>query len=130
MRKFLMLTTLIATVFVVLAADRARGDETKGTKAAQAAKDPNYRWFNGQWWYWMAKDKNWRVWNGSQWTKYDQAQANRGGVRSFSYQANGDQGVQRMFGTPLTSVPGTVANTQIIGSYGFHSAGSKAMGNY
>jgi hypothetical protein len=126
-----MLLAFAATV-CVLSMDRARADEPKDAKGAQAAKDPNYRWYNGQWWYWIAKDKNWLVWNGSQWTKFDQARANRG-VRSFSYQEGnqGGYGTSQMFGTPLSGdgFP-DMSNTQIIGSYGFRSAGSKALGHY
>jgi hypothetical protein len=131
MRHFFVLTALAVAAFAVLAADSTRADEPNEAQAAQATKDPNYRWYNGQWWYWMPQQKHWMVWNGSQWTRYDQAQANRGGVRSFSYQEGGDQGgayygggVQRMFGTPRSS------NNQIIGSYGIRGAGSKVIGNY
>ena len=58
--------------------------------------------------------------------------------RSFTYSeepapldANVGAGVTRMFGAPLQRVPDNVSETgQIIGSYGFRRAGSKAVGNY
>lgn len=145
MQKLFMLSAFAVATVLMMTADRAGADETKqDTKAAQATKDPNYRWYNGKWWYWMPKQKHWMVWNGNEWNKYDQAQANRGAVRSFSYQDEGSQqdmnynggayygqGIQRLFGTPLNRVPGNVSQTdQIIGSYGLRRASSKAIGDY
>lgn len=139
MRKLFLLSACAIATAAVLMTTSTLADapkDSKDSKVTKAAKNPNYRWHNGQWWYWMSKQKNWVVWNGSQWQPYQQAQANRGAVRSFSYQAEGQagntysQGVQRRFGMPLSTVPDSVANGPIIGSYGFHSAGSKALGNY
>lgn len=139
MRK-LLTALVVATAVVVMthSAQSAEPKDSKATKATQAAKDPNYRWHNGQWWYWMPRNKNWVVWTGDAWVPSQQARANRGAVRSFSYDEQGTQGganygegTQRMFGTPLTNVPRSVSNNdQIIGSYGFRRAGSKLIGNY
>jgi hypothetical protein len=127
-----MLSVCAIAACAALSATTARGGEPKdakqGTKTAQATKDPNYRWYNGQWWYWIAKDKNWLVWNGSQWTKFDAAQANRG-VRSFSYQEEATE--NPAYYAPYGNAPYTVSNNdRIIPSYGFRSAGSKVLGNY
>jgi hypothetical protein len=135
MRNLLCAIAALAVALVLVTAS-AQADDAKDSKAAQAtqqaAKDPNYRWHNGQWWYWMPKQKNWMVWNGSNWTPYATARSTDGSVRSYSYQgeANQNGAVQRLFGTPLTNVPNNVTNNQIIGSYGFRSAGSKALGRY
>jgi hypothetical protein len=140
MRRVFQLTiVLIASLALAVAhsaqaAPQGQGTEkpkaasTDGAQATQA-KDPNYRFYNGQWWYWIARDKNWMVWTGDKWAPY-QPQANRGAVRSFSYAEGGASATDQMFGTPVTGFPNSVANTQILGSYGFRSAGSKAMGNY
>jgi ABC-type sugar transport system substrate-binding protein len=131
MRRLFLLTALLIAVSAAMISTSAAADEAKDLKAAQATKDTNYRWYNGQWWYWMAKGKNWVVWTGDKWVPFNSAQANRGAMRSFSYQQQDNQeGTQRMFGRPLSSIPNNVQNTQIIGSYGFRSAGSKALGNY
>jgi hypothetical protein len=141
MRRFFPLTLVLLASFVVLwaqgawAAPRekasAKSQVTRSTDEAKAApaKDPNYRFFNGQWWYWMPAQKNWMVWTGDKWVPF-RRQASRGAVRSFSYDDQAQFSGQRVYGTPFTSMPDTVANQRIIGSYGFHSAGSKAMGNY
>ncbi len=131
MRKFCLLFAIVA-VTSAICLNNARADEPNSDAGAkQAAKDPNYRYYNGQWWYWMPQQKNWKVWDGNQWNDYVAGQANR----SFSYTEGSDTenvgaGVTQMFGAPLRRVPNSVRNRQIIGSYGFHSAGSKAMGNY
>lgn len=141
MGKFLTAVVIAATA--ILMTTSAQAGETKDTKSQQttkAAKDPNYRWHNGQWWYWMPKQKNWMVWTGDAWLPQEQARK-QGAVRSFSYdeqdgQANQGgtyygEGIQRMFGTPLSRVPNSVSNNnQIIGSYGFRRAGAKMIGNY
>ncbi len=130
MRKFYLLFAIVAVTSAVCL-NNARADEVrKDDQAKQATKDPNYRYYNGQWWYWMSQQKNWKVWDGNQWNDYVAGQAGR----RFSYAEPGTQnvgqGVVRMFGAPLTAMPSSVRNRQIIGSYGMHSAGSKAMGNY
>jgi len=97
MRKLLYLAVILSAAAVV-GSPRVRGEEPqqaqKEHKQAQtaeatqdhAAQDPNYRWHNGQWWYWMPQQKNWMVWNGSQWMPYAARAANRDVNRSFSYQ--------------------------------------------
>ncbi len=130
MRKLCVLFALTAATSIVCAAS-VRADEPKGNQASQSAKDPNYRYHNGQWWYWMPQQKNWKVWDGSQWNDY-----RPGTTRSFSYADDAAVGpavsaTDQVFGRPLTSVPRSVStNNQIIGSYGFRGAGSKVLGNY
>jgi len=132
MRKLFVLFA-IAAMTTLVATSGLRADEAKSepSQARQTAKDPNYRFHNGQWWYWMPAQKNWKVWNGTSWTDF------QGGQRSYSYTEgqplteNVGQGVTRMFGAPLQRVPDNVSETgQIIGSYGFRRAGSKMTGNY
>ena len=31
-----------------------------------------YRWYNGQWWYWLPAE-TWVVWNGTAWVPYEQS---------------------------------------------------------
>ncbi len=129
MRKLFVLLALVAVTSIVCLST-TRADESKDNKTTQAAKDPNYRYYNGQWWYWMPQQKNWKVWNGNAWIDYQP-----GVTRSFSYTdgnvAEGNSATARMFGTPIVGgFPNSVRNRQIIGSYGFRSAGSKINGNY
>ena len=134
MRKFCILLALTAVTSIVCLST-AKAEEPKQTKSSQAAKDPNYRYYNGQWLYWMPKQQNWKVWNGSEWTDYQPTQSYR--TRAYSYDnenagpTEGNEAVWRLFGRPLTTVPDSVgSNSQIIGSYGFRRAGSKMVGNY
>lgn len=127
MRKFCVLIAIAAATSMI-ALGSARGNEPQGAKAQATAKDPNYRYHNGQWWYWMSQQKNWKVWNGSQWLDYQPAAS-----RSFSYADDSSAGTAnaRMFGTPIYGgFPESVSNREIIGSYGFRSAGSKAAGKH
>jgi hypothetical protein len=130
MRKLCVLLALTAATSI-LCAGLARADEPQDKQEAKAAKDANYRYHNGQWWYWMPQQKNWKVWDGSQWNDY-----RPGATRSFSYAddatvRSAENATDQMFGRPLTSTPSSVStNNQIIGSFGFRGAGSKVLGNY
>ncbi|REK05474.1 MAG: hypothetical protein DWQ37_23445 [Planctomycetota bacterium] len=154
MRNLLCLTVACCTA-LVLACATAKADD-KGLQAPQAnqdtqasknsveAKDPrasndsNYRWHNGQWWYWMPQQRNWQVWHGREWTPFVAGRSTATEVRTYSYQGQNTQSgpydgdaVQRLFGTPLSTVPDSVSdNNQIIGSYGMRGAGSKQIGKY
>ena len=129
MRKLLALLAIAAATSIAYAS-QSRADEPKDHQAAQTAKDPNYRYHNGQWWYWMPQQKNWKVWNGTQWSNYQPAAG-----RSFSYaddsaaQATGNY-YAPSYRQGFAGFPDSVSNSQIIGSYGFRSAGSKAEGRY
>jgi hypothetical protein len=129
MRSLCMLLALAAAASIACAGD-LRADEPQDHQATKAAQDPNYRYHNGQWWYWMPQQKNWKVWNGSQWNDY-----RPGATRSFSYvedgaaQAAGETYVPT-YRQGFTGFPGSVSNTQIRDSYGFRSAGSKTEGRY
>jgi hypothetical protein len=126
MRKFVLFVA-VAIVGAALFSGVACATEPQDAKAAQATKDPNFRWHNGQWWYWMGKDKQWLVWNGSQWNKFDPSQASSGGARrSFSY----DPAASASYGGTYAGFGNVTQNGPIIGSYGFRSAASKADGNY
>ena len=132
MRKFFLLCALAAFISSV-ALSTCRADETKKTKAVQSAQDPNFRFHNGQWWYWMPQQQNWKVWNGSEWNHYQPGQSFR--ARSYSYADDGsseDNAADwQLFGRPLSNVPANVSsNNQIIGSFGIRGAGSKVLGNY
>ena len=129
MRSLCMLLALAAAASIVSAGD-LRADESQGNQAAQAAKDPNYRFHNGQWWYWMPQQKNWKVWNGNQWNDY-----RPGATRSFSYVDDGAAQATGNYYAPsyrqgFARFPDSVSNNQIMGSYGFRSAGSKSEGRY
>ncbi len=131
MRKFFLMCALVAVVSSV-ALSTGRADEAQKTKAAHSA-DSNFRFHNGQWWYWMPQQQNWKVWNGSQWNDYQPGQPSR--TRGYSYaddgSSEGNAADWRLFGRPLTNVPANVSsNNQIIGSFGFRGAGSKVLGNY
>jgi hypothetical protein len=121
MRRLFVLMALVFAISAVLASASVLADDAKDGKAAQASKDPNFRWHNGQWWYWVPAEKNWLVWNGSQWTPFVAGRA----VRSYSYAPSNAAGAQF-----YTTYPDSVSNQRIIGSYGFRSAGSKPLGNY
>jgi hypothetical protein len=127
MRKLCVLLALTAATSI-LCAGIARADEPQNKQETKAAKDANYRYHNGQWWYWMPQQKNWKVWDGSQWNDY-----RPGATRSFSYAddsaaATGSNAPSYRQG--FAGFPDSVRNNQITGSYGFRSAGSKAEGRY
>jgi hypothetical protein len=152
MSKLLYLAAAVA-VAVVLGGQFARADEPQQapakqshaqsatTQAAQdhAAKDPNYRWHNGQWWYWMPQQKHWMVWNGSQWIPSTARNANRSTNRSFSYQedaapattySGGYYGGYRSGRWDAPADASVSNNDMINNSYGFRGAASKAIGKY
>ncbi len=130
MRKYLAIALFAAAALMldVSLVGAADNDNPESTKTAD--KDPNFRFHNGQWWYWMSGSQSWKVWDGTRWTDYQPGQR-----RVFSYQEPASDSSSnptfRMFGRPLTSVPDSVStNNQIIGSFGFRGAASKALGKY
>lgn len=119
-------------------AKQSQAQQSQTTQATQdhAAKDPNYRWHNGQWWYWMPQQKHWMVWNGSQWIPSTARAAQGNANRRFSYQEQaaptttyyGGYYRQGRWDAPADA---SVSNNNMINnSYGFRGAGSKAAGKY
>jgi len=119
----------MAVVAAVCLSTTARADEPAKAQATQA-KDPNYRYYNSQWWYWMPQTRHWKVWNGTAWNDYTP-----GARRSFSYAEDDAVATPSNVAPRATyqnygGFPNSVRNSQIMGSYGFRSAGSKSSGNY
>jgi len=142
MRIFVAIAFTAAAAFVanVSLAGAAEEPQAKGTQAKQAekqpvqnktaAKDSNYRFHNGQWFYWIPQTKSWKVWDGQKWNDFQSSQ-----TRTFSYDDPADTqfdtgygGTYQTFGRSYSDYPYT--NNRIIGSYGFRGAGSKAEGRY
>jgi hypothetical protein len=111
----------------VCAASRVEAQQP-GQATDHAAKDPNYRWHNGQWWYWMPARGGWLMWNGSQWQPAASARTG-GATRAYSYQP-GSSADAALFGPGYSAGPQDVGNRQVLPSYGLRSAGSKVSGNY
>lgn len=112
--------------------------EPQATTAEHAAQNSNYRFHNGRWWYWWPQTKSWKIWNGNAWIDYHPAQSQpavTAQTRTFSY---GEDDAAQTFSNTYAPVyrqnfagfPDSVSNRQILGSYGFRSAGSKADGRY
>lgn len=109
---------------------QAKQAEQQPVQSKTAAKDSNYRFHNGQWFYWMPQTKSWKVWNGQKWHDFQSSQ-----TRTFSYEDPADTqldsgfgGTYSTFGSSNSGYPYT--NNRIIGSFGFRGAGSKAEGRY
>lgn len=132
--------TIVAIAFALAAAllmnnslaaePQVKQAQEKPAQAKTAAKDTNYRFHNGQWFYWMPQSKRWKVWDGHQWNDFQSVQ-----TRTFSYEApaaaqfdSAYRGTYQTFGGTYSNYPYT--NNRIIGSYGFRGAGSKAEGRY
>jgi len=104
--------------------------EKQPDQSKTAATDSNYRFHNGQWFYWMPQTKSWKVWNGQKWNDFQSSQ-----TRTFSYEDPADtqfdtgySGTYQTYGRSYSGYPYT--NNRIIGSFGFRGAGSKAEGRY
>ncbi len=109
---------------------QAKQDAKQPAQSKTAATDSNYRFHNGQWFYWMPQTRSWKVWNGQQWNDFQGSQ-----TRTFSYEDPADTqfdtgygGTYQTFGRSYSGYPYT--NNRIIGSFGFRGAGSKAEGRY
>jgi hypothetical protein len=129
MQKLAVMALMTGAVLVTSASlTRAAEPQEKSAQANQAqadatTKDPNYRRFNGQWWYWMPQSKSWKVWDGQKWNDF------QSGQRSFSYQEPATAGeVQNYYNGSYSSDP--YLRNRIIGSWGFRGAGLKAKGQY
>lgn len=113
------------------AAPQAQAEHEQHPAATtHAAADSNYRRFNGQWWYWLPQSKSWKIWNGNSWIDYQPGQ-----TRTLSYDDGAAAQTYSNSYSPtyrqnFSGFPNSVSNTQIMGSYGFRSAGSKADGRY
>ena len=144
MRKFMAIAFVAAAAFVmnVSLASAAEEPQAKGAQAKQAekqpaqsktaAKDSNYRFHNGQWFYWMPQTKSWKVWNGQKWNDFQGSQ-----TRTFSYEdpadTQFDSGYSRTYSTFGRSDDfgySGYPNNRVLGSFGFRGAGSKADGRY
>jgi hypothetical protein len=126
----------------------AKTTAERHAQAAQGqptAQSSNYRFHNGQWWYWWPATKSWKIWNGSAWLDYRpgqsklaQSQANPSQgtqTRTFSYDEGGtvpaaSDAVAPSYRQNFAGFPDSGGTSPILGSYGFRSAGSKAEGRY
>lgn len=117
----LMLALGTAAVASTSATAYAKDADKKDAKTVQdvTKQDPNYRWHNGQWWYWQAGPQRWLVWSGGEWREHQPQRV----VRRFSYQPDISTGTQSF--RPRSSSGGSINN-----SFGVRGAGSKLRGNY
>ncbi len=136
-----------------------KADHAQHNAAPQAAErlrqetDPNYRWFNGRWWYWQ--NNGWLVWNGSRWVPQNQMQRQAYSYqpqrsnayqsrRSYSYIGTPEGGYYVPFvptenGLPRSDASG-MANgfytpyngeyQKVLPSFGVRAADAKALGIY
>ncbi len=104
-----------------------RAEAFDGSSATTTTSDPNYRWHNGKWWYWMPEQQHWMVWNGDAWQQH-QPRA-RTQVRSFSYQQPLEGSVGMPSQRSTTTAPRSNSG-RITHSRGHRDAGSKVRGNY
>ena len=151
MRTFIALVAIVGFLSAARPSARAEKPQERPTKSiaqghAQetaahhaagepAAQDTNYRHFKGQWWYWWPQTKSWKIWTGSAWVDYQPGQPQPTQRRAFSYdRVNAAQAPSYSYAPSyrqnFTGFPNSVRNTQIMGSFGFRSAGSKSDGNY
>ena len=98
----------------------------KQTETKTAAKDPNFRFRNGQWFYHFPQTGAWKVWDGKQWNDVPTDQ-----TRTFSF----EQPAATEFNTNYSNTyrgysDYSYPSNRIIGSYGFRGAGSKIEGRY
>ncbi len=119
MRHICILLALCA-VTTLSTAQNARAADT----GSSTTTDPNFRWHNGQWWYWQAPQQHWMVWNGSEWQVH-QPQARRA-TRSYSYMQEPNYGS----GTQSFRSRGSSSGGRITNSFGNRDAGSKIRGQY
>lgn len=122
MRRYLMTfaLTLAATGLAGVPQVATAADATAATNS-----DPNFRWHNGKWWYWMADRAGWLVWDGNQWQTPESMP--RRAARSFSYQQDDSFG-SGSFRAGATRSP--QKSGRITGSFGHRGAGSKITGSY
>jgi len=114
------LCTMLALCAALGAVNATAATASDASSSQATSSDPNFRWHNGQWWYWQAPQSRWMVWDGSQWQVHQPRRA----TRSYSYYQ--DAGPTQGFGTPSARRAGG----RITNSFGHRDAGSKIRGQY
>jgi hypothetical protein len=139
--------------------EQARQDDQSNQQTHQShaarANDPNYRYYNGRWWYWQ--NGGYLMWNGTRWVPaserrtYSYAPSYAPSYsymprRSFSYiqepnvmvNDGGDMYIPTSQGMPMGGsgmrfggvTPYSVEYQKVLPSFGVRSAGAKVLGDY